>query len=254
MSSIKFLLLAFIGLFSFSAIAQDEADVSPYRPSVSAPAQLPLPGQLELELGILYNKADNASRNSLPYLFKLAFNKEWGVLIGGESFVTTKDEFSRKEKGIGDTSIVIKRAFILNETTVVGLELGTKFATAKETLGSGKTDFTLNAILSQVIEKLHFDGNINITQLGLHEEGISSKLLGWAASFSLPIADGWQAIAEPSGSHQNGQASSTQLLTALAYSPNKNISIDFGVSKSLNKLSRGYSLFAGLVIPIAKLW
>lgn len=254
MSSIKFVFLACISSFSFGALAQDEAGVSPYRPSVSSPAQLPLAGQLELELGVLRNKADSASRDSLPYLFKLAFNKEWGILIGGESYVATKDEFFHKEKGMGDTSIVLKRAFILNETTAVGLEFGTKLATAKDTIGSGKTDYTLNAILSKDIEKLHFDGNINITHLGLHDEGSSANLMGWAASFSLPIAEGWQAIAEPSGSHQNGQATNTQILTALAYSPNKNMTIDFGVSKGLNKLSHGYSLFAGVVIPIAKLW
>ena len=149
---------------------------------------------------------------------------------------------------------MIKRAVIINDTTAIGMEFGTKLATAKETIGRGKTDYTLNAILSKDIEKLHFDGNINIAHLGLHDDGSSTNLLGWAASLSLPIADGWQATAEPSGFHQNGQATTTQILTALAYSPNKNMTIDFGVSKGLNKLSHGYSLFAGVVLPIAKLW
>lgn len=254
MSLIKFLGFALISLCSLSAAAQDETGVAPYRPSVSSPAQLPLAGQLELELGILRNKSDGTSRDSQPYLFKLAFNKEWGLLIGGESYVSSRDEFAHKEKGIGDTSIVLKRAFILDETTAAGFEFGTKLATAKETIGSGKTDLIINAILSKDIEKLHFDGNLNVTRLGLHEEGISTNVLGWAASFSLPIAEGWQAIAESSGSHQNGQPSNTQILTALAYSPNKNLTIDFGVAKGLNKSSHGYSLFAGMVIPVAKLW
>ena len=254
MSSTKFIFVALISLFSFCAIAQDEVGVSPYRPSVSSPAQLPLAGQLELELGVLQNKADNASRESLPYLFKLAFNKEWGILVGGEAYVRTKDEFSHKEKGAGDTSITLKRAVLINETTAFGFEFSTKLPTAKDTIGSGKTDYTFNAIFSKDIEKLHLDGNINVTHLGVHEEGTAANLLGWATSFSLPIAEGWQAIAEPSGSHQNGLPSNTQLLTALAYSPNKQITIDFGVSKGLNKFSHGYSLFAGLVIPIAKLW
>lgn len=121
MSSIKFLGIALISIFSASTFAQDEPGVSPYRPSVSAPAQLPLAGQQEFELGILSNKTDNAKRDSLPYLFKLAFNKEWGILIGGESYVANRDEFARKEKGVGDTSVVLKRAFILDDDTAMGL-------------------------------------------------------------------------------------------------------------------------------------
>ncbi len=254
MSSIKFLSIALISFLSLSVFAQDEAGVSPYRPSVSSPAQLPLAGQLELELGVLRNKTDNTSRDSQPYLFKLALNKEWGILIGGESYVSSRDEFAHKENGVGDTSIVLKRAFILDDNTAMGLEFGTKLATAKDTIGSGKTDYTVNAILSKDIEKLHFDGNLNITRLGLREEGASTNLLGWAASFSLPIADKWQAVAEPSGLHQQGKPTSTQILTALAYSPNKELTIDFGIAKGLNKSSQGYTLFAGLVIPVAKLW
>ncbi|MES2046906.1 MAG: transporter [Pseudomonadota bacterium] len=254
MSPIKFLTFALASLFSFSVFAQDETGVSPYRPSVSSPAQLPLAGQLEFELGVLRNKTDNERRDSLPYLFKLAMNTEWGILIGGESYVSSSDEFAHKERGIGDTSIVLKRAFILDDSTAMGLEFGTKLATAKDTIGSGKTDYTVNAILSKDIEKLHFDGNLNITRLGLHEDAAARNLLGWAASFSYPLADKWQVIGEPSGSHQNGKASSTQILTALAYSPNKQMTIDFGIAKGLNKTSLGYSLFAGLVLPVAKLW
>ena len=254
MSSIKFLGFALLSCFSQSVFAQDEAGVSPYRPSVSSPAQLPLAGQLELELGVLRNKTDNTSRDSTPYLFKLAFNKEWGILIGGESYVATRDEIAHKEKGVGDTSIVLKRAFILDDRTAMGLEFGTKLATAKDTIGSGKTDYTVNGILSKDLGALHFDGNLNLTHLGLHEEGAATNLLGWAASFSLPLADKWQVIGEPSGTHQNGKPSSTQILTALAYSPSKKLTIDFGVSKGLNKTSQGYAIFAGLVMPIAQLW
>ena len=254
MSSIEFWGIALISLVSLSAFAQDQPGVSPYRPSVSSPAQLPLAGQLELELGVLRNKTDNERRDSLPYLFKLAFNKEWGILFGGESYVSNRDDFAHKEKGMGDTSIVLKRAFILDDSTAIGLEFGAKLATAKDTIGSGKTDYTINAILSKDIEKLHFDGNLNVTRLGLNEQGTSRNLMGWAASFSLPLADKWQVIAEPSGSHQNGKPTSTQVLMALAYSPNKKLTIDFGVSKGLNKTSQGYAIFAGLVMPIAQLW
>lgn len=254
MFSSKIFGIALISLSSLSAFAQDESGVSPYRPSVSSPAQLPLAGQLELELGVLRNKTDETSRDSQPYLFKLAFNKEWGILIGGESYMSSKDEFGHKEQGVGDTAIVLKRAFIIDDNTALGLEFGTKLATAKDSIGSGKTDYSINAILSKDIDKLHLDGNLNVTRLGLREAGASTNVLGWAASLSLPLADQWQVVAEPSGTHQNGKASSTQILAALAYSPSKKLTVDFGIAKGLNNTSQGYTLFAGLVIPVAKLW
>ena len=57
--------------------AQDGPPITPYRPSVSSPAQLPAPGQLEFELGGLSTKTDDDRRASLPYTFKLGFNEQW---------------------------------------------------------------------------------------------------------------------------------------------------------------------------------
>ena len=48
---------------------------------------MPLAGQLEFELGGLRVRADDSKRRSMPYQFKLAFSKEWGLLIGGEARV-----------------------------------------------------------------------------------------------------------------------------------------------------------------------
>lgn len=241
-------------VFLSAALADEDIGVTPYRPSVSSPAQLPLAGQLELELGLLRTKNGEARRDSLPYQFKLAFNKEWGVLIGGEAYVSDRDEFGQSERGIGDTAIVIKRAFFLDGSTAIGLELGSKLATAKDTIGSGKIDYTLNAVFSKDIDIVHMDANLNITHVGMQEAGAARNVFGIATSFSLPITDKWQAVAEPSGTRQNGKPATAQLLAALAYSPNKNLTLDFGIAKGLNKASQNYSLFAGLVMPIAKLW
>ena len=78
----KLLKLAAVALFAVAhaaAHADDEAAITPYRPSVSTPAQLPSPGQLEFELGGLASSfSGGARRDSLPYTFKLAFSDEWG--------------------------------------------------------------------------------------------------------------------------------------------------------------------------------
>lgn len=60
------------------AAALEFEPITPYRPSVSSPAQLPAAGQIEFEFGGLQQRADDARRSAKPSLFKLAFTKEWG--------------------------------------------------------------------------------------------------------------------------------------------------------------------------------
>ncbi|MBI1773384.1 MAG: transporter, partial [Burkholderiales bacterium] len=148
----------------FAYAADEEVDaITPYRPSVSNSAQLPVAGQLELEMGINTVKTGPAQRQSLPYLFKLAFSKEWGVLLGGEAHIINDDGTGQRDRGFGDTSLTIKRAFVISDDTAFGLEFGNKFPTAKDALGSGKSDWTLNGIVSQDMGKVHADLNLNMT-------------------------------------------------------------------------------------------
>ena len=238
---------------SLPAFADDDG-ITPYRPSVSSPAQLPLAGQLEMELGGLHAKADDMRRDSLPYQFKLAFNKEWGILLGGEAFVTARDAFGNRERGIGDTSVVLKRALLVDDSTAFGLELGIKLPTARDTIGSGKTDYTLNSIFSKDLGKVHMDANLNFTRLGAIDIDTGRTQSGMSASFSLPIADQWGVTGELSGTRRSGTPHTAQFLTALAYSPSKKLTIDFGVAKGLNDASPGWSVFSGLVFPLAKFW
>ena len=79
------LAMAVLTSLAMPAWAADATEVTAYRPSVSNPADLPTPGQLELEFGGLHEKKGSARNDSLPYLFKLAFTREWGVLLGGDA-------------------------------------------------------------------------------------------------------------------------------------------------------------------------
>lgn len=139
------------------AQAQDGDPILPYRPSVASPAQLPVPGQLEFEAGGLLLKTHATHRASLPYTFKLALTPEWGVLLGGEVFVRARNETGRRDMGLGDATVVLKRAFLLDSTTALGLELGWKLPTAKDAIGSGKRDVTVNGIFSRDLGVVHMD-------------------------------------------------------------------------------------------------
>lgn len=236
------------------AQAQDGDPVLPYRPSVASPAQLPAPGQLEFELGGLSTQTGDARRASLPYAFKLAFTPEWGLLLEGEGYVRARDDTGRRETGVGDTTLVLKRAFLLDSATALGLELGWKVPTAKDTIGSGRSDVSLNGIVSRDLGAVHMDANLNATRLGVADPGTGRVQTGWAASFSAPVTARWGATAELSGTRLRGAPATAQLLLAATYSPTPRLAIDIGMARGLTAASPDWSLFSGFVVPLGKLW
>jgi hypothetical protein len=248
------LALTLLAIPALPAWAADEPEVNAYRPSVSNPADLPTPGQLELEFGGLHEKKGSARDDSLPYLFKLAFTKEWGVLLGGDAQVWKRDEEGLREHGVGDTSITLKRVFIVDDARTFGLELGANIPTAKSTLGSGKADYKLNGIYSQDIRRLRLDVNLNATRIGAPEEGTSRVETGLAAALSVTLNRNWTGVAEWSGTRRSGAQSTAQLLAAIAYNPGQKYSIDAGFVRGLNGATADWSFFTGFVIPVARLW
>ncbi|MCU6501798.1 transporter [Rugamonas sp. A1-17] len=234
--------------------AEDGPPITPYRPSVSSPAQLPAAGQLELELGGLSSKSDDGRRNSLPYALKLGFNEQWGVVLVGEGFVSAPDGDGGRARGIGDTQFVLKRAFILSEASALGLELGAKAPTAKDSIGSGRADYSLNGIYSQDMGSVHMDANLNATRLGAYEAGTGRVQTGLSASFSTPVNERWGVIGEWSGTRRSGAASTAQLLVAMSYSPSKRLTVDFGAAHGMNRASPDWAFFSGVVLPLAQLW
>ena len=237
-----------------SAADQDDADaITPYRPSVASPAQLPLAGQLELELGGLRTRSSEARRSSLPYQFKLAFSPEWGVLIGGEAQVWARDG-GASSRGVGDTSLVLKRAWIVDDASAFGMEVGAKLPTANDTIGSGKADYSVNTIYSRDIGPAHIDANLNATRLGLVDPGSARTQFGASVSVSTELSERWGLTGEISGTRRTGADSSVQVLAALTFSPNKRLTFDVGLARGVRPVPAATSVFAGVVFPITRLW
>ena len=241
-----------------SAAAQDDsggyAAVVPYRPSVSTPAQLSAPGQLELELGGQQSKLDDSHRASLPYTLKLAFSPEWGVLVEGDAYVDQRAGDDPHARGVGDTTLVLKRAFLIDDATAFGLELGAKVPTAKDSIGSGKSEYSVNGIFSRDQGSVHMDVNLNLTRLGAVDPGTARTQSGAALALSTPVSERWGATAELSGTHQVGAASTAQLLVAATFNPTKQMEVDIGVARGLNSASPDWTWFSGFVVPLARLW
>lgn len=241
---------------SSAAFADDSPAVTPYRPSVSTPAALSAPGWLEVEAGVQSSQAvDPARRRSLPYTLKLAFTPDWGIRIGGDALVWQRDADGSVVRGVGDTTIVLKRRWAVNDAAAFGLELGVKAPTARARLGSGRTDVGLTGIYSaDFAENWHTDINLSAIRVGGVDQGLSRLQKGWAAGLSRNLSETWGVVGEVSGTHQSGNGSTSQALVAASYSLSPAVTVDLGVSKGLNAASGGWSLFSGITFLAARLF
>lgn len=241
--------------FAASAQGSDPAPaVTPYRPSVSTPAALSAPGWLEVEAGLTHARAgDPARRDSIPYTLKLAFSDDWGVRIGGDAWVRQRDAAGVTTSSGGDTAIVLKRRFAVDDGSAFGLEAGVNLPTAGSGLGSGKTDWSLNGIYSADIGPWHTDLNLVATRVGAVDPGASHGQLLWAASLSRALDDRWGVVGEFSGTRQRGVDGSAQFLAAASYNVSRSLALDAGVARSLRS-GREWSAFAGLTLLAARLF
>jgi hypothetical protein len=244
------------GTLSGTAATQD-VSVTPYRPTVSTPAALSAPGWLELEAGYQRIGAGTGTwRDSIPFTLKLAFSDDWGIRAGGELLVRTRDSAHQDDQGFGDTSVVLKRRFAVNDASALGLEVGAVFPTAPTGLhsGSGATDITVNGIYSADFgPALHADVNVGVAHLGTTQPGSSRDQVLWAIAVSRDLGSGWGMSGEASGTDQGGVSPSTQLLLATSYSPRKSIAWDFGVARARTAAVSSWSVLAGgtfLLTPV----
>ena len=226
----------------------DELKATPYRPTVSNPADLPQPHHFEWEAGG-YSEHDSgdARHFSVPYLLKYAFSQDVGVLVGGESIVNDRSGGDTAH-GWGDTTVELKLHHALSESTGIGLEAGAKLPTASNDLGSGHTDYLLNGIVSTEAAGCDVDMNVTYTRLGSADPGTSRDQLGWAVAGSHDLSDKWGVDGEFSGSVQRGTVGSAQVLGAVTFTAAPTVVFDGGALFGLNRESPRYALFAGMTM------
>lgn len=229
--------------------ADDEPSATPYRPTVSNPADLSAPGYFELEAGGQYQRGNTVTRRtSLPWLLKYAFTDRVGVMAGGEAWVGETDLAGITTRGMGDASLAFKFKQPLNDKSALGLEAGAKLAVASAPLGSEKTDYTLNGIYSIDIGRHHLDVNLGWTRQGVIAPGESRNQFGWAAAVSHPFNDIWGGALELAGTTRQGAEDTAQFLGALSYNWSKRVVLDGGAAFGLNKSTPDVTVFAGAVV------
>jgi len=236
------------------ASAQESPTVTPYRPSVSTPAALSAPGWLEVEAGALHEHDGSARRDSVPYTLKLAFTPDWGVRLGGDAWVHQVDDAGQRATGGGDTSVVLKRRFAVNEASAFGLEAGATWPTGARGIRREKADYTLDGIYSADIGDYHTDLNLAATRLGAVDAGAGRTQWLAAASLSKSLRDQWGVTAELSATRQSGVAGTGQLLFAATRSVSRSLAIDAGVAHSIRNSTNDWSVFTGFTWLAARLF
>ena len=242
-------------LAALSAHADDgKPAATPYRPSVSTPAQLSAPGWLELEGGAWRQLGNEAHRDSLPWTTKLAFSDDWGIRVGGEAWVRQTDEHGQTLSGNGVTGVVVKRRFAVNEQSAFGVELGATLPTGHSGIVSAKTDTNINAIYSADLGNWHTDLNLTAIYLGAPDAGTRHLQTLWAAALSTPLNDALGLVGELSGTHQSGAGRAAQFLFAASYSATKSLVLDVGVARRVSGGAPTWQAVAGFTWVAARLF
>lgn len=223
------------------AWAEDHIEATPYRPTVANPAELSAPGWLELEAGWIDSHGSGVSHKGLPYTAKLAFDEDWGILLGGELWAREVGV-----SGFGDTSLQLKhRISTSDKDQNFGFEAGFKLPTAARGLGSGKPDWIANGIYSlDFSDNWRLDLNLGGVRLGAPDPGAGRVALQWAASISSGRGP-WTFAGELSGSRETGAANSLQYLGAVSYALTPKLVIDAGLSANQQSGQNTQALFFG---------
>ena len=232
--------------------------VTPYRPSVSTPAQLSAPGWLEGEFGLLGARSDGAQRDSVPFALKLAFTPDWGIRVGGEALVRVDPDPSGSRYAIGDTAIVLKRRLGVGsqgdwgelKNAAFGLEGAVIAPTGRD--GIGQTAYSVNTIFSADAGAWHSDSNVYGTRLTQVDPGMGHWQWGWASSLSRAVSEHFSVGAEVSGTRQGGVHDAAQLLASGSYLLSSGSVLDAGAARSLQHSGATTQLFAGITMMLGR--
>ncbi len=247
MRSLQLLFVLLIPLASHA----EQLMVTPYRPTVSNPAELSALRHLEVEFGAQSNQPGmQVERNSLPFLLKYPFADQWGLLVGGEAWIKSRSE-DETISGFGNTSVLLKHYYPINPTLAVGFEAGAVLPSARQSLGQGRTDYLGNLIVSQDISDLRIDVNAGVTRKGFKEEDLDRYKYNWAIAASYPLTERWGIAGEFSGVLAKQQKPTSQFLASLNYLMTPQLMLDFGGTVGMTTITDDYGVFAGLSFLIA---
>jgi cobalt/nickel transport protein len=239
---ILFLILTFLLLFSTPVFAA--------RPLTTDDAWTVEKGKFQLEAGFDASRQDNHDEEYNP-----AMTLTYGLLermdVGiGSGYLFLNPKEGEHENGFADTDLKVKYRLIDDKDWVPAFAFTGKLkiptASKSKGLGSGKTDFSINAITTKNIsKKLALHLNLGYTFIG--ENHVDNELnYSLAAQFS--VTEKWALVAEIMGvNNLNGRTGDDPLsgLIGTYYALTENIILDVGVEIGMTKAAPDFRITAG---------
>ena len=194
---------------------------------------------------------DYRHRNHFPYVLKYAFDEDWGVLVGGDSYISQleKDEIFSNE-GYGSIAAQLKHRITWNENLHFGVETGL----AHRVMDGGVTDGILNGIYSHDIGPVRVDINLGLTRLGENVPGQSPWIGAWQLAVGFPLDGDFGGAIEVSGYHQTGEPAFTQILGTLNYALHPLVVLDTGIALGTSQAAHDVSIFNGVAILLWRVY
>jgi hypothetical protein len=210
-------------------------------------------GKFQFETGFDFTRQDNHDREISPSLtISYGLLEKMDVGIGsGYLFVLPKE--GENENGFGDTELKLKYRLLDERDWMPSFAMtgNLKIPTASESkgLGSGKTDFGINTIVTKNLSKrwvIHL--NFGYTFLGEH--GVNNEF-NYSAAAQFILSDKWALVGEIVGVNNfNGRKGDDPIsgLLGTYYLISENVIWDAGVEIGMNKAAPDFRLTTGLTL------
>ncbi len=210
-------------------------------------------GKFQLEVGFDFTRHGNHDKElgpSMTLTYGLFERMDVGI---GSGYLFVHPSEGKKEKGFVDTELKLKYRWIDEKdwSPAFATTGRIKFPTASETkgLGSGKTDFSINTILTKNLGKrlvLHLD--LGYTIIG---EKYGNNEFNYSLAAQFVLTDKWALVGEVVAVNNfNGRHGDDPLsgLMGAYYLITDNIVWDAGVEIGMNKAAPDFRLTTGLTL------
>ncbi len=211
-------------------------------------------GEFQVETGFDFARQDHREAEISPSLtVSYGLLEKMDVWIGSEYLFVRHEEGENEENGLGDTALRLKYRFFDEADGMPAFAVSgmLKVPTASESkgLGSGKTDFSINTILTKNLgERLVLHLNLGYTFIG---EKHCSNELNYSLAAQFILTDRWALVGEVVAmNHLNGRHGDDPLsgLVGTYYLITDKIIWDAGIGIGMSRAAPNFQFTTGFTL------
>jgi hypothetical protein len=210
-------------------------------------------GTFQLEVGFDAARQDNHDREFSPSVTLTYGLFERMDMGAGSSYLFLHPKESENEKGLGDTELKMKYRLFDEKEWIPAFAItgNLKIPTASDSkgLGSGKTDFGINTIITKNLSK-RWVVHLNMGYTFVGEHGVNHEF-NYSAATQFILSDKWALVGEIGGVNNfNGHKRDDPFsgLLGTYYLISDNVVWDAGVELGINKAAPDFRFMTGLTL------